>query len=171
MKKIMVLGLMLLLAGASVFGQDTEPDPAILEAKKATVVVYDLGRFFGYVFTMVEEDKNLSLSQEQLVEFQKVMVEIKGTERIEPDWAAESLERLELDVLTVDQLIAVDQLAIAREESRETDTSEPKGSGGTGTGPLQTYVAGGAFNPIVDETKSLGEGFASLFSYVEDALK
>lgn len=167
MKKIILTGLLLVFAFA-VYGQDTEPDPEIVQAKEETAVVYDLGRFFGYVHTMVSEDSSLELQAEQLKIFRDVMETIKSTERIEPEWADETLEYLELDVLTVPQLMAVDMLAIEREESRESGTGESKG-GGTGSGPILTYVAGGAFNPIIDESKSLGEGFAALYKYVISA--
>ena len=155
---IAILGVMITLPG---FSQTTEPDPEIQKAKEETVAVYDLGRFFGYVATMEEENSKLLLSPNQVKIFYDIMAEIEGSERIEPDWALESLEYLELDVLTPDQLIAVDQLAIAREATRETGTGQ--GSGGTGSGPIVTYIAGGAFNPIVDESKSIGEGFYTLY--------
>ena len=167
MKKIAIAGILLVLA-LTVYGQDTEPDPEIAKAKEETAVVYDLGRFFGYVHTMVSEDSSLSLKAEQLKIFREIMETIKNTERIEPEWADETLEYLELDVLSVDQLMAVDKLAIEREESRETGTGESKG-GGTGSGPILTYVSGGAFNPIIDESKSLGEGFVALYEYVVSA--
>ena len=176
MKKIIISTALVaaLLAPAMLFSQDTEPSAEIQQAKEDVVVVYDLGRFFGYVLTMVEESSKLALSQEQLEVFHEVMVEIKQSERIEPDWADEQLERLELDILTPDQLLAVDQLALAREESRDTEESgsgQGKGqSGESGTNPLQSFISGGAFNPILDETKSMGEGFAGMLSYVTKKL-
>jgi len=170
MKRISIIALIIAVFAATAFGQETEPDPAIQEAKEQTVVVYDLGRFFGYVHTMATENEELELSEAQLEIFHEIMIEIKNLERIEPEWAEETLEYLELDVLSVKQLIEVDQLAIAREESSKEGTGESKGGGGTGTGPIQTFVAGGAFNPIIDETKSLGEGFAELLAYIEKQL-
>ena len=172
MKKNMIIALIIAaVAATAAFGQETEPDPAIQEAKEETAVVYDLGRFFGYVHTMVTENDDLTLSTAQLESFYEIMTEIKGLERIEPDWADETLEFLELDLLSVKQLMEVDLLAIAREESREQGTGEGKASGGTGHGPLQTYVTGGAFNPIIDETKASGQGFAELYEYIEKELK
>jgi hypothetical protein len=170
MKRNMITSMIFAaVAATAAFGQETVPDPAIQEAKEETAVVYDLGRFFGYVHTMVTDSEDLVLGATQLETFYEIMSEIKAIERIEADWAANTLEALELDVLSVKQLMEVDQLALAREDSREAG-SEPKG-GGTGTGPLQTYVAGGAFNPIVDATKTLGQGFAELYTYVEKNLR
>jgi len=169
-KLLLVSSLIAALAAVSAFGQETEPDPEIQEAKEATVVVYDLGRFFGYVHTMVTEDTSLELSGDQLKTFYDIMKEIQSTDRIEPEWAEETLDYLELDVLSPSQLMEVDQLALAREESREEGTGTSQGGGGTGTGPLQTFVAGGAFNPIIDETKSIGEGFFELYRLVEKKL-
>ena len=168
-RRNIIAALIMAAVAATAFGQETEPDPAIQEAKEQTAVIYDLGRFFGYVHTMVSENDDLELSTAQLETFHEIMLEIKNLDRIEPEWADETLEYLELDVLSVKQLIEVDQLAIAREESREEGTSEGKG-GGTGTGPILTYVAGGAFNPIIDETKSLGQGFAELLQFIEKRL-
>ena len=169
MKKIILMSVLAAAFLAPMFAQEDEPDPEIQEAKEQTAVVYDLGRFFGYVHTMVTENESLALESDQLDAFYKVMQDIRSTDRVEPEWADATLEYLELDVLTAKQLMEIDQLAIAREESRETGTGESKG-GGTGTGPIQSFVAGGAFNPIIDETKSLGEGFFALLAMVEKNL-
>jgi hypothetical protein len=32
---------------------------------------------------------------------------------------------------------------------------------------MSSYVAGGDFNPIVDESKTIGQGFAALFEYLQ----
>jgi hypothetical protein len=139
------------------------------EARQETLVVYDLGRFFGYVEAMIADDASLALSNDQAAEFLKIMTEIRETQRIEPDWAEERLGYLELDVLSPAQLMEVDRRAIEWQNTRETSTEPGSGAGsggGTGTGPLSTYVAGGAFNPLLDETKSIGEGFAGLYERV-----
>ena len=166
-KMLLVLVVMLTVSALGAFAQETEPDPEVQKAKEATAVVYDLGRFFGFVLTVETDNPKLALTKEQLEDFYEVMREITVTERIEPDWAEENLERLELDVLSPDQLMAIDQLAIARLEGREEESEEPQQKGGgTGSGPILTYIAGGAFNPIIDETKSIGEGFFELFNYI-----
>ena len=72
--------------------------------------MYDLGRFFGYVHTMATENEGLELSDTQLDIFHDIMVEIQDLTRVEPDWADETLEYLELDVLSVKQLIEVERL-------------------------------------------------------------
>lgn len=168
MKKNGILITALLVFGSFfTYAQETEPDPEVLKAKEETVVVYDLGRFFGYVYTMVQETPKLALTSEQLNTFYKFIKEIESTERIEADWAEETLELLELDVLSPDQLIAVDLLAIAREETRTAPTEQKSG---TGSGPIQSYINGGAFNPIIDKTKSIGEGFYELYDYISSKL-
>ena len=134
MKRNLIIALMIAAFAVTAFGQETEPDPAIQEAKEEVAVVYDLGRFFGYVYTMATENDDLVLSEDQLGIFHEIMVEIKGLDRVEPDWAEETLEYFELDVLSMKQLIEVDQTAIAREQSREAGTGESKGSGSTGAG-------------------------------------
>jgi len=118
---------------------------------------------------MTTEESSLALDAEQKAELKKVMEAIKGMNRIEPDWAEETLEQLELEVLSAGQLMAVDQRAIEWRNNRETSTS-PAGGGtgsGSGSGPMSSYVAGGAFNPIVDESKSIGQGFTALFEYLK----
>ena len=149
--------------------QETEPDPEVQKAKEETAVVYDLGRFFGYAATMEEENAKLALSRSQMESFYAVMSEIEKTTRIEPEWAEEKLEYLELDVLTPDQLLEVDQLALARESTRDSGGGTGQG-GSTGSGPIMTYVAGGAFNPMLDETKSLGQGYYELYRSIAKRL-
>ncbi len=70
------------LAAAAAFGQETDPDSAIQEAKEETAVVYDLGRFFGYVHTMVTENQDLAFGSAQLETFYEIMTQIKGIERV-----------------------------------------------------------------------------------------
>ena len=107
---------------------------------------------------------------EQLETMYETAMEIETLERIEPVWAEERLDFLELDVLTVDQLLEIDLLIIAREEARVPQEKGTGSGGGTGSGPLTTYVAGGAFNPIIDETKSIGEGFFEFIEYAAEKL-
>jgi hypothetical protein len=164
-----VVAVALLLGAHTVFPRQvtaqTTPDPAIAAAREETVVVYDLGRFFGYVQTMITENPDLELDSTQRRAVLAVMEEIRSATRIEPVWADEMLTHLELDVLTVQQLMEVDRLAIEWQNTRTggTQTGSGSGSTGSGSGPLSTYVAGGAFNPIVDESRSIGQGFAALY--------
>jgi hypothetical protein len=136
-------------------------------------VIYDLGRFFGYLVTMEEENASLKLSSAQARELLSLMEDIDGMTRIEADWAEETLEYLELDLLTPAQLMVVDQIAINRqsESSGGTGTGTGAGAGraGTaeeGTSPLQSYINGGAFNPVNDDSKSIGQGFYELMDLI-----
>ncbi len=160
-----------LLVGVLCAGAQTTPTPEMEQARIETAVVNDLGRFFGYVHGMTTENPGLALTAEQKREILSVMEDIKGMARIEPAWAESTLEYLELDLLSPAQLMEVDRRAIAREQERES-TSVTGGSGGGtgaggGTGPLSSYVAGGPFNPIIDDTKPMGQGFAALYDYLE----
>ncbi len=161
---IAVVGITALFAPSLLWGQTT---PEMQQAREETQVVYDLGRFFGYVHGMVTEKANLALTAAQKREIKLVMDEILSMTRIEPRWAAEKLEHLELDVLTPAQLMEVDRRAIAWQESRETTTPGTGAGGGTGTGPLSTYVAGGAFNPIIDAGRTIGQGFHGLYDMLK----
>lgn len=155
----------------AVIGVEAQTSTADMQqAREETAVVYDLGRFFGYVHGMTTENASLALTDSQATEIAAVMDEILGMDRVEPAWASETLERLELDVLSPAQLMDVDRRAIAWQNSREsTATTSGTGSGssgGSGSGPLSSYVAGGPFNPIVDESRTIGQGFAALRAHL-----
>jgi len=169
MKKIVVISLLALMLLPFLAAAQTSPDdPAVLAAKEETVVVFDLGRFFGFLFTIEKESPKLALSQDQLEEVYESMGELKAMQRVEPDDAEEMLVYLEDEVLSPDQLMEVDQLAIARMESRETEATTQ--STGTGGGQITSYVAGGPFNPMTDATKTIGKDFAAFFDYVSKKL-
>jgi hypothetical protein len=151
----------------AVLGVDAQTSTADMQkAREETAVVYDLGRFFGYVHGMTTENASLALTASQATEIAAVMDEISEMDRVEPAWASETLERLELDVLSPAQLMEVDRRAITWQNSRESTASTAGtgtgSSGGSGGGPLGSYVAGGPFNPIVDESRTIGQGFAAL---------
>ena len=163
----MLAVLFLLVAWAALTAQTT-PDPAIQKAKEETVVVYDLGRFFGYVLQMHQENAKLALTPDQQEEIAGYIEEIRAMTRIEAAWAEETLEYLELDLLTPAQLMMVDQLAIAWQNSRESTSGTGTGTGASGgSGPIASYVAGGPFNPIVDETKSIGANMKALYDLLK----
>jgi hypothetical protein len=177
MKKITIFVTLLIFSSLiSGFSQGTEPDPGVQKAKEETVVVYDMGRFFGYVNTMITEDSGITLTPAQFETFFEIMQEIRNLERIEPNWADDTLDYLELDVLTVDQLMYVDEIALARIANRENQSGAGAGTGAgatraeSGAGPIQAYITGGAFNPIIDETKSIGEDFFELLNYISEEL-
>ncbi|MDZ7795348.1 MAG: hypothetical protein U5P10_17140 [Spirochaetia bacterium] len=152
------------------------PDPEIQKAKEETAVVYNLGRFFGYVYGMVTENKELRLSEGQKRELREVMEDIESMGRIEATWADETLQYLELELLTPDQLMEIDQRAI--EWQNNSDSGSAAGSGGRaagggdgsgsggGSGPISSYVNGGPFNPLLDESKNIGKGFRDLYECV-----
>lgn len=175
MKKYVVLSLLALMV-FPVIAQETEPDPAVQEAKEEVAVVYDLGRFFGYVWRLQGEDfENLAMTRDQMVEMYEVVSYVATAERIEHDWAEEQLDYLELDLLTPAQLMQVDMFAISREESQAAGTGSgtragASAEGGTGSGPILSYVNGGAFNPIIDDSKSTGEDFFSLLEFLQKEL-
>jgi len=169
MKKPIVLAVLTLMLLPFLAAAQTSPDdPAVLAAKEETAVVFDLGRFFGFLFTIEKESPKLALSQDQLEEVYQSMSELKLMQRVEPDRAEEMLIYLEDEVLSPDQLMEVDQLAIARMESRETQsTSQGTGTGG---GQITSYIAGGPFNPMSDAAKTIGKDFAAFFDYVSKKL-
>ena len=169
MKKSIVLSLLMVLLLPALAAAQTSPDdPAVQAAKEETVVVFDLGRFFGFLLTMEQESPKLALSRDQLEEVYRLMGELMGMQRVEPGRAEEILVYLEDEVLSPDQLMEVDQLAIARMESRDTQTTSA--GTGTGGGQITSYIAGGPFNPMTDATKTIGKDFAAFFEYVSKKL-
>ena len=164
-KTIVLLVVLVLMIPALAIAQTSPDDPEIQKAKEETAVVFDLGRLFGYLQTMEKDQKNLALNNSQLIEIYSIMKDLKTMERVEPKWADERLTQLEDNILTPDQLMYTDQLAIAREAEQETKTP---GSGGGGQ--ITSYIAGGAFNPMADPSKTIGKDFASFFDYVSKKL-
>ena len=161
MTKIVLTAILLtVLLPLSVWSQSSD-DPEVQKAKEETVVVFDLARFFGFLKTMEEEKKAPELSQEQLEEIYEAMIWLQSRERVEAADAEEVLIRLEDEVLTPDQLMEVDQLALAREEARAVRTP----GGGEG-GLITSYIAGGAFNPIASTEKTMGKDFAAYLELV-----
>lgn len=167
-RNIFMIGLMLmLLLPLTALAQTSPDDPAIQQAKEETAVVFDLGRFFSYLNTMEKESPRLALSRTQLEEIYQVMSKLKSIKRIEPDEAEEMLVHMEDEVLTPDQLMEVDQLAIARMEERAVQSTKGSGSGG---GQITSYIAGGPFNPVADPSRTIGKDFITFFEYVSRKL-
>ena len=168
MKKIMLillLGLMPILVMAQ------SDDPEIMKAKEETAVVFDLGRFFGYLNTMEEEAPELALSKDQMKELYDTLNRFLTIDRIEVDDADETLLYMEEELLTLDQLIYVDELAIEKMANRVSGSGAGGGSGGgSGGGQLANYVAGGAFNPLKDPSKTIGKDVAAFFDYLKKKL-
>ncbi|MCD6397066.1 MAG: hypothetical protein J7L71_05965 [Spirochaetaceae bacterium] len=161
MKKIILITLIVLLPLSAAIAQSSPDDPAIIKAKEETAVVFDLGRLFGYINTMEAEEKKLTLNNDQMEAIYKIMSTLKQTDRIEPDMADQMITDMENNILTVDQLMYTDQLAIAKMATRTAGS----GSGGGG-GQITNYIAGGAFNPMTDPEKNIGKDFDILFNYL-----
>ena len=169
-RTVFAAAILLLVLPFAAVAQTSPDDPAIMEAKKETAVVFDLGRFFGYLNTMEKETPELALSKSQLQQIYEIMTELNKLDRVEPDYAEKLLVGLEDDLLTPDQLMQVDQLAIAKAEARTTNASAGAGTG-AGGGQISSYVAGGPFNPIKDPAKSIGQDFAAFLEYVAKKLR
>ena len=165
-KSVLATVAVLVLVPFGAFSQSPD-DPAIVAAKKETAIVYDLARFFGFLDTMEQENPKLALSKDQLAEVYAVMQKLKGMERVEPDAAEELLVHLEDDVLTPEQLMEVDQLIIAREQERSTQET---GTGGGDGGLITSYIDGGAFNPMTNTGRKMGDDFLAYLESVRRRL-
>ncbi|MDA3809131.1 MAG: hypothetical protein PF518_02260 [Spirochaetaceae bacterium] len=162
MKKIITV-LFILNAAFVLLAQSD--DPAIQKAKEETAVIFDLGRFFGYLHTMEQDAKELALTKNQMTEIYNTLTGLLKIERVEIADADETLLYLEEELLTLDQLIYVDELAMEKMNTRIS------GSGtGSGGGQLANYVAGGAFNPLTDQSKTIGKDVSGFMEYLKKKL-
>lgn len=165
MKKL----ISLIAVSVLVFGfaaAQTTPDPAVQEAREKLEVVYDLGRVFGYIRTMDKEQKKLALSAAQVKSLVAVADRILAARRLEPKTADAWLKEIEDSILRADQLTFVDGLAMARESSGTAGTGTGPGATG-GTSPIQSYLAGGDFNPMLDTAKTIGKDFKAAYDYLK----
>ena len=165
MRTVMLIAVAGLIAAGAAFAQTTQ-DPAVQEMKAKLEVVYDLGRMFGYVQTMDKEQKKLALSADQAKALAGMADKILKIDRVEPKEAEAMLVEIEDKILKPDQLMFVDGLAIARASERTATTGTGAGSTG-GTSPVQTYMNGGAFNPMQDATKKIGQDFKAAVDYLK----
>ncbi len=165
MKKLIALVLISILAVGIAVSQAT-PDPALQEAKEKLEVVYDLGRVFGYIHTMDMEQKKLALTAVQVKSLISIADRILASRRLEPKTADAWLKEIEDSILRADQLMFVDGLALARESSSTAGTGIGPGASG-GTSPVQSYISGGDFNPMLDTTKTIGKDFKAAYDYLK----
>jgi len=164
MKRFIVIVSMAVLAFGTAFAQTT-PDPALQEAKAKLEVVYDLGRVFGYIHTMDTEQKKLALTAAQAKSLVGIADKILASRRMEPKTAEAWLTEIEDSILTPEQLMFVDGLALARESSGTAGTGTGPGATG-GTSPVQSYLAGGEFNPMLDTNKTIGKDFKAAYDFL-----
>lgn len=165
MKKLVTLLMLVAMATGTLFAQTT-PDPALQEVKAKLEVVYDLGRVFGYIHTMDKEQKKLVLTVTQAKALVVIADRILATKRMEPKPAEAWLIEIEDKILTPAQLMFVDGLAIERVATSVAGSGTGPGSTG-GVSPIQSYISGGAFNPMLDSTKTLGKDFKAAYDYLK----
>jgi hypothetical protein len=165
MRTVLLIIAAAAIAAGTAFGQTTQ-DPAVQEMKAKLEVVYDLGRMFGYVQTMDKEQKKLALSAAQAKALVGMAEKVLKIVRFEPKEAEAMLIEIEDKILKPDQLMFVDGLAIARASERTATSGSGAGSTG-GTSPVQAYMNGGAFNPMKDATKKIGQDFKAAVDYLK----
>lgn len=165
MKRIIALSIAATLSFAAAYAQTT-PDPAVQEARAKLEVVYDLGRVFGFIHTMDKDPKKTPLSAAQAKSLVAIADKILAAKRLEPKPAEALLKEIEDKILTPAQLMRVDELALARESSSTAGTGTGPGATG-GTSPVQSYLSGGPFNPMLDATKTIGKDFKAAYDYLK----
>ncbi len=159
-----IVGTLFFALSTGFLAAQTTPDPAVQEAKAKLEVVYDLGRVFGFIQTMDKEQKKLALTLPQAKALVAIADKVLATKRMEPKTADAWLTEIEDKILKADQLMFVDELAIERASSSTSGT----GAGSTGgTSPVQSYISGGPFNPMLDTTKTLGKDFKAAYEYLK----
>ena len=163
MKRIFAFTLAISLSAGFLAAQTT-PDPAVQAAKAKLEAVYDLGRVFGYIQAMDKDQKKLAVSVSQAKALVAIADKVLAAKRMEPKTAETWLVEIEDKILRADQLMYVDGLAM----DRETPATAGTGAGNTGgTSPVQSYMAGGPFNPMLDATKTLGKDFKAAYEYLK----
>lgn len=164
MKKAIWIMASAFLVSVLSFAQTTQ-DPAVQAVREKLEVVYDLGRVFGYIHTMDKEQKKLSLTSTQVKSLLAIADKILKTVRFEPKDAESLLSEIEDRILRPDQLTYIDGLAIARAAEK---TAPGSGAGSTGgVSPVQSYMNGGPFNPMLDTTKKIGQDFKAAYEYLK----
>jgi len=165
MKRFIALSLAVAAFTTAAFAQTT-PDPAVQEARAKLEVVYDLGRVFGYIHTMDKDSKKTPVTAAQAKSLVAIADKVLAAKRLEPKAAEALLTEIEDKVLTPAQLMRVDELALAREASSTAGTGTGPGATG-GTSPVQSYLSGGPFNPMLDTTRTIGKDFKAAYDYLK----
>ncbi len=168
LRVFLLSALALAAVGSFAFAQSGSgsTDPAIQKAREETLVVYDLGRMFGYLNGIEKDSKIADLTTDQLKKLHDIALEIEKTKRMEPARAKVLLTQIEDKILTPAQLVAVDKLAAAAAKERTATQTAGTGSGSSSGGNiLASYVAGGDFNPVLDKTKPMGQDFYAFLQY------
>lgn len=149
-------------------------DPAAMQrVREELEVVSDLGRLFTFILRMEKEVPILSLNGEQVNRLWQITEEIRRTERLTPARAEALTIQIEDEILSPDQLFYTDQQFLTREEKRvpgagsaaqPRGTGTPDGSGATGSsgGIIASYMSGGPYNPLLDESRQVGQDFTVL---------
>ena len=150
-------------------GPSAQPDVLeFIRANNELMPVFNLGRWFSFVYTVEKARTDLRLSGEQLKVFSEKMRDIKKTERLDPDAVYRTHLLLE-DTLTVDQLRAVELLAGEYYTAYLQQQPTKPGMGG----PRQkmiSWIKGGPFNILSDPGISMGKDFLDFFAYIENTL-
>jgi len=163
MKKMILISASIFWVAMTTFAQTTQ-DPAVQAMREKLEVVYDLGRVFGYIHTMDKEQKKLALNSSQVKALLVISDKILKTTRFEPKEAETLLKEIEDKILRPDQLTFVDSLAIAQASQRTPGS----GTGSTGgVSPVQSYMNGGPFNPMLDTTRKIGQDFKAAYDYLK----
>jgi len=85
--RTLVIAVTLVVVATGFIVAQSTSDPAVQKAREETAVVFDLGRMFGFIQTMEEEEAPLRLDADQIRELAVIMTAIRRTERVEPDQA------------------------------------------------------------------------------------
>jgi hypothetical protein len=166
LRAFLLTGVLATLVGTLSFAQSGSTDPAIQKAREETLVVYDLGRMFGYLNGITKDSKVAALTTDQLKKLHDIALEIEKIKRLEPPKAKALLTQIEDKILTPAQLVAVDKLAAAAAKERAATQTAGTGTGSSSGGNvLASYVSGGDFNPILDKTKTMGQDFYAFIQY------
>ncbi|AFG38343.1 hypothetical protein [Spirochaeta africana] len=172
------------------FGQSPRGSSSEFEELRQEIeVINELGRLFGFIVRMHEEESELKLTTQQAGLLELIVEEIYAVERLVPARAQQVLQEIEAEILTPEQLRYTDRLFLSRQQTQRTATTGSRqqndqrsagrsSTAGDGTGTeeqagsppdsLAAFVAGGAFNPLRDSDRQAGQDILRLRALLQD---
>ena len=180
MKTVVAVVCMILVAG-SLFGQQGNQSGTgdhggqqtgrdqNLQVREDLLVITELGRLFGFIVTMHESEPALAISRAQAQELWQISEELRRIQRLEPALAERHLLQIEDTILNPAQLLYTDRLFSGRGESQESGSetrSSPRSNDNDSSSgdfsSISSYLAGGRYNPFLDQGRPMGDNFENL---------
>lgn len=136
--------------------------------------ITDLGRLFGFLLRMDQEEPHLALNSSQISAVLGVMNTVRNSSVISGDMARDITIEIEDDILLPAQLMYTDRLFLQRDQGRSGDSVADSGAssasqrqsnrGASVSAPLSSS------NPFLDRDRAMGADFLDLYDYLKSKL-